>query len=103
MLTFTVFINHLEIEMEYTLRAFTGDLKFGMGMIDELEVRIGIQRHKRFKEHTDGYLLKFNKDAEPCTNLMQQIHWGLTCFLAKQDLRCGQSVEKRSAGFPLDP
>lgn len=50
MLTFTVFINHLENGMEYTLRTFAGDMNLGMGMIDNLEVRIGTQRHKRLKE-----------------------------------------------------
>lgn len=67
MLTFTVFINHLENGMEYTLRIFRGGIKLGMEMIDKLKVGTGIQRHKWLKKQTDGDLLKFNKGAEPCT------------------------------------
>lgn len=92
MLTFTVFINHLENGMEHTLRTFTVDIKLGMGMIDKLDVRTDIQRHKRLEKQTDGDLLKFNKGAEPCTwkgSVSYDRYTGdwLQSFLAKQNLR----------------
>lgn len=84
MLTFNVFISHLENGMEYCLRKFTDDTKLGRGMTDKLKVRADIQRHfNRLEKWIDGDLLKFN--GVRCrilylggTSLMQQVHWGLT-------------------------
>lgn len=68
MLTFNVFISHLENGVEYTLRKFTDDTKLGRGMTDKPEVRADIQRQcNRLQKWTDGDFLKFNSQVQSPT------------------------------------
>lgn len=73
MLTFNIFISHLENGMEYTLPKSSQDTRLGRGMTDKMEVRTGVQRDlDRLEKWTDGDLHLEG------ASLIQQVHWGLT-------------------------